>query len=66
MLDLDHNVGAHAVSTTDFCDLSRYTVEDMIRVTVGARLLVCAAKDADFGGKVKSDRGGPDESQRGW
>ena len=53
VLDLDHNVGPHGVSTTDFRDLSRYIMEDMMRVMVGAGFLVCVAKGADFGGKQK-------------
>ena len=53
VLDLDHNVGAHAVSTTDFRDLFCYLMEDMISVVVGARFLACVAKHADFGGKQK-------------
>ena len=52
-LDLDHNVGAHAVSTTNFRDLSRYIVEDMRRAMVGTKFLVCDSKDANFGGKQK-------------
>ena len=51
VLDLDHNVGAHVVSTTDFCNLSCYIMEDIMRVMMGTRFFVCVAMDADFGGK---------------
>ena len=51
MLDLDHNIDVHAVSTTDFRNLSCYIMADMMRVIVVARVLVCVAKDANFGGK---------------
>ena len=48
MLDLEHDSLAHTVSTTDFCDLSRYMVEDMLRSVAGTRFLVCIDTKSDF------------------
>ena len=50
ILDVDHDVAAHNVTTTDFRDLSRYVMEDMVAATAGTRFLVCISKDADFSG----------------
>ena len=50
VLDLDHDLGAHTVSTTDFRDLSRYLMEDLVRSAAGNRFLVCVDKQADFAG----------------
>ena len=50
VLDLDHDLGAHTVSTTDFRDLSRYLMEDLVRSAAGDRFLVCVDKQADFAG----------------
>ena len=48
-LGLHHNAGAHAALATSVCDLSRYIMVDMVRVTTGARFWICVAKDANVG-----------------
>ena len=45
-LDLDHNTQAFNVETTDFRELSRYPLEDMLKSRQGTKFLVLIAKDA--------------------
>jgi len=46
--DIDRHTSAYRVVSNDFRDLSRYILEDIIRVAVGGRFLLCIAKDAVF------------------
>ena len=55
-IDLDCDVLSHEVATTDFRELSRYSLEDLLRCQLGDKFLVVVAKLAnnEFGGAPKN------------
>ena len=50
VVDIDRDSDAFNVSTTDFRQLSRYIMEDLIRARSGDSFLICIAKDFDTSG----------------
>ena len=50
-IDLNVDTAARTVSSTNFRNLSRYLVKDMVRSLVSDRFLLCVEKGADLGGK---------------
>ena len=54
-IDLDSDILSHEVATTDFRELSRYCLEDLLRCQLGDKFLVVVAKVAnnDLGGAPK-------------
>ena len=48
--DLDEPANVYGVSTTDFRELSRYIMEDLIHARSGDAFLICIAKSYDTSG----------------